>query len=148
MLLALIARINTRILNSIKCWVHILYCAFQINYISLTLTSNILNHVGPLSSVCNLSYYFINSSTVNISWSAPFTLPGTYITGYNISVTSINGTSSDLFTLNNYYLLYLMEIRNCYVMNIAVSGFNGQNGETEVLTVSSTGNIFEPIVLQ
>ena len=84
----------------------------------------------------------MNSSTVNISWNAPFTLPGTSISGYNISVTSINGTSSNLFTLNNYYLLYSMEIGNCYVINITVSGFNGQNGETEVLTVSSTGNIF------
>ena len=38
-----------------------------------------------------------------------------------------------------------MEIGNCYVKNITVSGFNGQNGETEVflvLTVSLTGNIF------
>ena len=34
-----------------------------------------------------------------------------------------------------------MEIGNCYVINITVSGFNGQNGEAEVLTASSTGYI-------
>ena len=47
---------------------------------------------GPLSSVDSLSYSFNDCSTINISWSPPFTLPGTHITGYNISVTTSNGT--------------------------------------------------------
>ena len=48
---------------------------------------------GPLSSVDGLSYSFIDSSTINISWSPPFTLPGTHITGYSISVIQLLTTT-------------------------------------------------------
>ena len=63
---------------------------------------------GPLSSVNGLSYSFIDSSThINISWSPPFTLPGAHITGYNISVTTSNGTTTDYYTSNSYYVILL-----------------------------------------
>ena len=84
---------------------------------------------GQLPSVGSLST-FINSSTIIISWSPPFTLPGTTITGYNISVTS-NGTTNEYFTLNNYYLLQLSNITYlpCDKINITVSGYNGLDGK-------------------
>ena len=85
---------------------------------------------GPLSSVGDLSSSFINSSTINISWSPPFTLPGTSITGYNISVTS-NGTTTNYFTSDSYYVLQLSNITDspCNEINITVSGYNGLDGE-------------------
>ena len=98
---------------------------------------------GPLSSVGDLSHSFINSSTVNISWSPPFTLPGTAITGYNISVTS-NGTTTNYFTSDCYYVLQLRDITDspCNEVNITVSGYNGLDGEKHLTSiVQSSGTI-------
>ena len=97
-------------------------------YYTFSLTSGFQ---GPLSPVGGLSSTFINSSTVNISWSPPFTLPGTAITGYNISVTS-NGTTTNYFTSDSYYVLQLSDITDspCNEISITVSGYNGLDGET------------------
>ena len=91
---------------------------------------------GLLSSVDGLSYSFIDSSTINISWSPPFTLPGTHITGYNISVTSSNGTTTDYYTSNSYYVLLLTDITDspCDQITITVSGYNGLNGVDESIS--------------
>ena len=91
---------------------------------------------GPLSSVDDLSYSFIESSTINISWSPPFTLFGTHITGYNISVTTSNGTTTDYYTSNSYYVLLLTDITDspCDQITITVSGYNGLNGENESIS--------------
>ena len=64
----------------------------------------------------------------------PFTLPGTTITGYNISVTS-NGTTTNYFTSDSYYVLQLSDITDspCNEINITVSGYNGLDGETNSL---------------
>ncbi len=89
-------------------------------------------HTGPLSSVGDLSYSFINSSTVNITWSPPFTLPGTNIIGYNISV-AINGSNStEVFTSDNYYILSLTD-SSCDQISITVSGYNGLDGDTNTI---------------
>ena len=91
---------------------------------------------GPLSSVDGLSYSFIDSSTINISWSPPFTLPGTHIIGYNISVTTSNGTTTDYYTSNSYYVLLSTDITDspCDQITITVSGYNGLNGEDESIS--------------
>ena len=94
-----------------------------------------LNSIGPLSVVSNLSSYFIDPSTVHISWSPPFTLPGTAIIGHNISVTS-KGTTTNYFTSDSYHVLQLNNITDspCNEINITVSGFNGLDGETNLIT--------------
>ena len=89
---------------------------------------------GPLFSVDGLSYSFIDSSTTNISWSPPFTLPGTHITGYNISVTTSDGTTTDYYTSNSYYVLTDITGSPCDQITITVSGFNGLNGEDESIS--------------
>ena len=104
---------------------------------------------GPLSSVDGLSYSFINSSTINISWSPPFTLPGTHITGYNISVAnrgpniadcSDNNVTIDLnFTFDSYYLLSLTD-SPYNDLTITVSGYNGLNGEDESISGVNISN--------
>ena len=84
---------------------------------------------GPLSSVDGLSYSMINCSTINISWSPPFTLPGTHITGYNIS---ISGTTTDYYTSNSYYMLSYTDVTdspyNGVERQVTVSGYNGLDG--------------------
>ena len=105
---------------------------------------------GPLSSVDDLSYSFIDSSTINISWSPPFTLPGTYITGYNISVTTSNGTTTDYYTSNSYYVLLLTDITDspCDQITITVSGYNGLNGEDESISgIYLPSGIYDAIIV-
>ena len=97
-------------------------------------------HAGALSPPDDLLSSFINSSTVNISWSPPFTLPGTDITGYNISATS-NGnsvncnnssTTTNYFTSESQFVLTLADVTDlAYARSIvSVSGFNGLTGES------------------
>ena len=105
---------------------------------------------GPLSSVDGLSYSFIDSSTINISWSPPFTLPGTHITGYNISVTTSNGTTTDYYTSNSYYVLLLTDITDspCDQITITVSGYNGLNGEDESISgIYLPSGIYDAIIV-
>ena len=87
--------------------------------------------LGPLSSIDDLFYYFIDCSTINISWSPPFTLPGTHVTGYDIS---IGGTTTTSFTSNSYYVLLLTDITDSpyndftKISQVTVSGYNGLDG--------------------
>ena len=95
------------------------------------------NHlfVGPLSSVGELSHYFIDSSSLNISWSPPFTLPGTHITGYNISVTSTMFNISQFITDTYYVLTAPNNTDPCDDISITVSGYNGAgNGEISIIS--------------
>ena len=78
--------------------------------------------------------FTVDSFTVNISWSPPFTLPGTTITGCNISVTS-NGTTTNYYISDSYYVLQLSSSFSCNNASVAVSGYNGLDGETLSLNV-------------
>ena len=89
---------------------------------------------GPLSSVVGLSSYQINSSTVNITWSPPFTLPGTNIIGYNINISvAANGNNVSLFTMDTHYVLLLTDITtsSSEQISITVAGYNGLDGGTD-----------------
>ena len=91
------------------------------------------NVVGKLGSVGDLNSSFLNFTTVNISWSPPFTLPGTAITGYNISVTK-NGKTTNYFTSYTYYMLILSEsLCNEINVTVLVAGYNGLAGETSLV---------------
>ena len=91
---------------------------------------------GLLSSVVELSHYFIESSSLNISWNPPFTLPGTHITGYNISITSIMFNISQFITDTYYVLTAPNNTDPCDEINITVSGYNGA-GNGEMANISS-----------
>ena len=91
---------------------------------------------GPLSSVGVISRIFIDSSNLNISWNQPFTLPGTHITGYNISVTSIMFNISQFITDTYYVLTAPNNTDPCDEISITVSGYNGA-GNGEMTTISS-----------
>ena len=55
-------------------------------------------HAGLLESVSNLTVTPVNSTTVLISWSPPFTLDGVPILGYNVTIT--NTTSGENETMS------------------------------------------------
>ena len=94
---------------------------------------------GPLSSVTNLTSSFpYNSSTVNISWSPPFTLPGTAITGYNISFTS-SGTNTNYFTSNVFQEILVSLPETFCNASIEVSPYNGLEGESEPMYACPPG---------
>ena len=73
---------------------------------------NINLHVGLLESVNDLTVVSINSTTVLISWSPPFTLEGVPILGYNVTITntptgenetmSVEGDTTMLYYSINY----------------------------------------------
>ena len=54
--------------------------------------------IGLLNSVNDLAVVSINSTTVLISWSPPFTLEGVPILGYNVTIT--NTTSGENETMS------------------------------------------------
>ena len=60
-------------------------------------------HAGLLESVSNL-IVTINSTTVLISWSPPFTLEGVPILGYNVTIT--NTTSGENETMLVEHTMY------------------------------------------
>ena len=76
-----------------------------------------------------LRYLFIDSLTVNISWSPPFALPGTSVAEYNISITS-NVTTTNYFTSDSYFVLQLSNITDspCDEINVTVSRYNTVSG--------------------
>ena len=79
-----------------------------------------------LTSIGDLQYSYIDSFTVNISWSPPFALPSTSVAKlYNISVTSSVTTTSH-FTSDSYFVLQLRNITDspCYEINVTVSRYN------------------------
>ena len=53
-----------------------------------------------LESVSDLTVVSINSTTVLISWSPPFTLEGVPILGYNVTITITNTTSGENETMS------------------------------------------------
>ena len=91
---------------------------------------------GSLSSVVDISHYFIDSSSLNISWNPPFTLPGTHITRYIISVTIIMFNISQFITDTYYVLTAPNNTDPCDEISITVSGYNGA-GNGEMTTISS-----------
>ena len=57
----------------------------------------LLLHSGPLASVGDLNYTYINGSSVLLSWAAPYTLDNVPITGYliNDGFNNINTTNNN-----------------------------------------------------
>ena len=56
---------------------------------------------GLSESVSNLTVIFINSTTVLISWSPPFTLEGVPILGYNVTITNTTSGENESMLLNS-----------------------------------------------
>ena len=86
------------------------------------------NSIGPLYAVSNINYIFVNSTLLNITWSAPHTLDGVGILGYNITITNTsNGnilhtyfTQDTWCTINND----IIDGEFCVDLTLSISGYN------------------------
>ena len=85
---------------------------YQISYYSL----------GPLASVGDLNYTYINGSSVLLSWTVPYTLDNLPITGYYI-----NDGFNDITTSNNdtSIVLSTTDPDVCNITTITISPING-----------------------
>ena len=59
--------------------------------------------------VSNLTVTLINSTTVLISWSPPFTLEGVPILGYNVTITNTTSGENETMLVENTTLLYSID---------------------------------------
>ena len=83
-------------------------------------------YIGKLDPI-KPDYEFINSTSINITWSAPYTLDGVDILGYNITVTN---TSNDnilctYFTQCTQYTISNHDGDPCTELTLTISGYNG-----------------------
>ena len=77
-----------------------------------------VKHAGLLESVSNLTATFINSTTVLISWSSPFTPEAVPILGYNVTVTSTTSGDSETMLVVDTTLLYSIDSDNEFTITV------------------------------
>ena len=78
--------------------------------------------LGPLGSVSDLNYSFLNGSSVLLSWTAPYTLDNVPITGYYINDGFNNITTNNT---NNRILSATYDPYPCVLTNISIAAING-----------------------
>ena len=78
-------------------------------------------YAGLLESVSNLTVTSINSTTVLISWSPPFTLEGVPILGYNVTITSTTSGENEIMLVEDTTLLYSIDHPNLENSNFTVT---------------------------
>ena len=84
---------------------------------SVCLSSN--SFLGPLGSVSDLNYTFLNGSSVLLSWIVPYSLDNVPITGYYI-----NDGFNNITTNNTNSTLSATDPDPCVLNNISVAAIN------------------------
>ena len=75
---------------------------------------------GLLASVGDLNYTYINGSSINLTWTAPYTLDNVPITGYYI-----NDGFNNITTTNTSIVLSTTDPDVCNITTITISPING-----------------------
>ena len=80
-------------------------------------------YTGLLASVGDLNYTYINGSSVNVTWTAPYTLDNVPITGYHVDdgVNNFNTTNND----TSIVLSTTDPLDVCNITIITISPING-----------------------
>ena len=78
-------------------------------------------YTGLLASVSNLNYAYINGSSVNLTWTAPYSLANVPITGYHVD----DGFNNFNTTNNNSIVLSTTDPDVCNITIITISPING-----------------------
>ena len=92
---------------------------------------------GLLESVSNLTVTLINSTTVLISWSPPFTLEGVSILGYSVTITNtISGENEIMLSVDTSHTTLLYPIdhdpENNFTVTVVPSNDVGAGKPTEL----------------
>ena len=74
-------------------------------------------HAGLLESVNNLDVVAINSTTIFISWSPPFTLEGVPIMGYNVTITNTASRKNETMSVEGDTTMLYYSIDHPYPDN-------------------------------
>ena len=130
--------------TNVRCRVSVLipYKAVYSNTSILRLQGRLMNtkkggynvFVGTLAAVNILYYMMINSTSINITWSAPYTLDGVDILGYNITITntSTGNILHTYFTQDTQYVISNKDGDPCTELTLTISGYNGAGkGDTK-----------------
>ena len=80
--------------------------------------NNYSKHTGLLESVSDLTVALINSTTVLISWSPPFTLEGVPILGYNVTITNTTSGENETMLVVDTTLLYSIDSDNEFTITV------------------------------
>ena len=89
-------------------------------------------YLGQLD-VVNVLHLFITSTSLNVSWSAPYTLDGVDILGYNITITNTSNGNilHTYFTQDTQYVISNNDGDPCTELTLTISGYNGAgDGDT------------------
>ena len=88
--------------------------------------------IGLLDAV-NILHSFVTFTSLNVTWSAPYTLDGVDILGYNITITNTsNGNILHThFTQDTQYVISNNDGDPCTELTLTISGYNGAgDGDT------------------
>ena len=94
------------------------------NMVEIMFMLGLYMYIGLLNAVVSLNYNFVNSTSLNITWSAPYTLDGVDILGYNITITDADTVLCTHFTKETQYVIYTDDVDPCTKQTLTVSGYN------------------------
>ena len=80
---------------------------------------------GLLGAVHSLTVKPINSTTVLISWSPPFTLEGVPILGYNVTITNTTSGENETVSVKDTTLLYSIDPGSSYTVTVVALNMVG-----------------------
>ena len=105
--------------------------------------------IGLLESVSNLTVVSINSTTVLISWSPPFTLEGVPILGYNATIANTTSGENETMSVEGdttmlYYSIDHPDPDNNFTVTVVpINGAGPGQASSFVFHFSARKNIFE-----
>ena len=105
--------------------------------------------IDLLEPVSNLTVVSINSTTVLISWSPPFTLEGVPILGYNVTITNTPSGENETMSVEGdttmlYYSIDHPDTDNNFTVTVVpINGAGSGQASSFVFNFSARKNIFE-----
>ena len=69
----------------------------------------------------------VNTTSLTVTWSAPYTLDGVPILGYNITITNTSNGNIlyTYFTQDTQYVISNNDVETCTELTLTISGYNG-----------------------
>ena len=117
------------------------YCLCKVEN-TLLATHNCIEcfvYTGLLESVSDLTVTRVNSSTVLISWSPPFTLEGVPILGYNVTVTNTTSVENETMSVEEDTTMLYYSINTFWFTITIVSTIDRDNRILVTVTDCSLG---------